>query len=79
MRKLCVLIPLALTWNCAKPAPPPSSANRPVVLGALRDSAEIERLCADPDKVRAGRAECVLKNQALPPKHTGTPEKPPPE
>ena len=31
------------------------------------DSAEIERLCAHPDSVRAGVADCVLKDQAPPP------------
>ena len=29
------------------------------------DSAEIERLCAHPDSVRAGVADCVLKDQGL--------------
>jgi hypothetical protein len=30
------------------------------------DSASIERLCAKPDLVRAGIAECVLKDQSPP-------------
>jgi len=30
------------------------------------DSAEIERVCAHPDSVRAGLADCVLANQARP-------------
>ena len=29
------------------------------------DSAEIERLCVHPDSVRAGRADCVLKDQGV--------------
>jgi len=32
---------------------------------AAMDSAEIERLCLHPDSVRAGRADCVLKDQGV--------------
>jgi len=34
---------------------------------AAMDSAEIERLCLHPDSVRAGRADCVLKDQGVRP------------
>lgn len=33
--------------------------------GVVMDSAEIERLCVHPDSVRAGRADCVLKDQGV--------------
>jgi hypothetical protein len=35
------------------------------------DSAEIERVCAQPDSVRAGRVDCVLKDQSRPPVRRG--------
>jgi hypothetical protein len=31
------------------------------------DSAEIDRLCIHPDSVRAGKADCVLKDQSARP------------
>jgi hypothetical protein len=36
---------------------------------AQMDSATIERLCVHPDSVRAGRSDCVLKDQSAPPGH----------
>ena len=48
-------------------APPAASvkastaAPRPRV---VMDSAEIDRLCAEPDSVRRGLVDCVLKDQA---------------
>ena len=48
----------------ASPEVAPASGPRlPVV---PMDSATIERLCAKPDSVRAGTAECVLKDQSPP-------------
>ena len=41
------------------------------------DSAEIERLCAEPDSVRAGRADCLLKDQSPPRVRRPQPSTPP--
>lgn len=44
--------------------PRPMAAQRVAAL----DSASAHRLCAAPDSVLAGRAACVLRNQAPPPR-----------
>jgi len=47
---------------------PPSAqmtGAKPITRVAM-DSAEIERVCAHPDSVRAGLADCVLVDQARP-------------
>jgi hypothetical protein len=44
----------------AEVVPPRVTASR-----AAMDSAEIERLCTAPDGVRAGKADCVLKDQSV--------------
>ena len=50
---------------CAAPGPSPSMA-APVRSRPALDSATVERLCVRPDWVRAGWAECVLKDQSPP-------------
>ena len=45
-------------------APPRSQAIVPAASRVALDSAEIARLCAHPDSVRAGLADCVLKDQS---------------
>ena len=43
---------------------PPRTAARPPATRVSRlDSATIERLCEQPDSVRAGTKDCVLKDQ----------------
>jgi hypothetical protein len=56
-------------------APAPQASEEPQAVGSRppMDSATIERLCAKPDSVRAGKADCVLKDQSAPP-----PSRPPP-
>ena len=44
---------------------------------AQLDSATIERLCMQPDSVRAGRAECVLQDQSQSPQIRLKPVPPP--
>jgi hypothetical protein len=44
---------------------------------AQMDSATIDRLCVHPDSVRAGRAECVLKDQSESPQYRLKPVSPP--
>ena len=46
------------------PSAQPAGA-KPITRVAM-DSAEIERVCAHPDSVRAGLADCVLVDQARP-------------
>ena len=48
-----------------------------VARAAEMDSATIERLCMHPDSVRAGRAECVLKDQSASPQYRLKPVTPP--
>ena len=47
-------------------APAKNLATPPTVARVAMDSAEIERLCTAPDSVRAGKADCVLKDQSAP-------------
>ena len=58
-------------------SPDPLSDTGHVLRLAPMDSATIERLCAKPDSVRAGKAECVLKDQS-PPARPLPPRTPPP-
>lgn len=63
---LVILLAGAASAACRQ-APAPrriSSDSR----SAVMDSAEVERLCASPDSVRAGTAACVLRNQGRPPR-----------
>ena len=64
MRTSVLLLGAAMA--CA-PAPSPSTTT-PVGARPQLDSATIERLCVRPDWVRAGWAECVLKDQSPPPR-----------
>jgi hypothetical protein len=48
-----------------------------MVSTAKMDSATIERLCVHPDSVRAGRIECVLKDQSTLPEQRLKPVTPP--
>lgn len=63
---LSLLVLSGAAGGCAQ-APVPRAAS-----GAFRparmDSADVHRLCVSPDSVRAGRIECVLSNQAVPPR-----------
>ena len=59
------LLMLLAAMACAAPGPSPlttAARARPAM-----DSATIERLCMRPDRVRAGWAECLLKDQSPPP------------
>lgn len=58
------LLAAAMSGGCRQAPAPHTPASSPRT--ARMDSAEVERLCASPDLVRAGRADCVLKNQARP-------------
>ena len=73
------LVPIvAILVACGHPSARPESASfAPVVAQAPQfDSATIERLCVQPDRVRARLAACVLKDQSPPPRFA--PAKPPP-
>ena len=54
-----VILIIALN-SCHRATAKPSQ----VAARAAMDSATIERLCAHPDSVRAGLAECALKDQS---------------
>jgi hypothetical protein len=56
-----VILIIALN-GCHRAAAKPSQVAARVAM----DSATIEKLCAHPDSVRAGLAECVLKDQSQP-------------
>ena len=55
----------------------PRAAQLRTAKSAQMDSATIERLCVHPDSVRAGRAECVLKDQSEAPQYRLKPVPPP--
>jgi hypothetical protein len=59
------LLVLGAAMACAAPGQSPSTA-RPAGSRPPLDSATAERLCVRPDLVRAGVAECVLKDQSPP-------------
>ena len=64
MKSAILLLALSLA-ACRRPAPAPQQPPAVHAVSAARmDSATIERLCAHPDSVRAGRVECVLKDQS---------------
>jgi hypothetical protein len=65
------LLVLGAAMACA-PGSSHSTA-RPVVSRPPFDSATIERLCVQPDRVRAGWAECVLKDQSPQPREIRRP------
>ena len=66
---------LGAAMACAAPGPSPSTSNS-VAPRPRMDSATAERLCVRPDWVRAGWAECVLKDQSPPLRQV--PRPPPP-
>jgi len=68
---------LVLTAACHH-APPKAMRTLPTAARAGMDSAEIDRLCLDPDSVRAGKADCVLKDQSAPLQRLPQPSSPPP-
>jgi len=72
--RMSVLL-LATTIACGAPAPSRSTAVPAPGPRPAFDSATAERLCVRPDLVRAGIAECVLKDQSPPP---GEIRRPPP-
>lgn len=57
---------LVAAMACAAPGPSPSTVTRSASSRMPFDSATAERLCVRPDLVRAGIAECVLKDQSPP-------------
>lgn len=52
--------------GCHHAGPSAQTAEAKTVARVAMDSAQIERVCAHPDSVRAGLADCVLANQARP-------------
>ena len=60
-RHVSVVILMIGFTSCHRSAAKPSQE---VAARVAMDSATIERLCAHPDSVRAGLAECVLKDQS---------------
>src|SRR4051812_3827909 len=75
LRGLVVVCGFACIIGCHRTVTTPMSAT-PAATRVALDSAEIDRLCLRPDSVRAGLAECVLKDQSPPPLHKPL-EKPP--
>jgi hypothetical protein len=69
------VLALGAAMACAAPASSPSTVN-PVRSRPALDSAAVERLCVRPDWVRAGWAECVLKDQSPPPEAVRRPPLP---
>lgn len=61
---------------CARAATPADTLVPAASAGRFAglDSGSVRRLCAEPDSVLAGRAACVLRDQARP-----APVRPPPE
>lgn len=51
---------------CHHTRPGAQTAGAKTITRVAMDSAEIERVCAHPDSVRAGLADCVLADQARP-------------
>ncbi len=52
--------------GCHHTRPAAQTRGVKAVARVAMDSAEIERVCAHPDSVRAGLADCVLVDQASP-------------
>ena len=73
------LLFLGAAAGCTTTSRPPSGASvaRDTIIRSTLDSATIERLCQQPDSVRAGRAECVLWDMREPLVRM-TPPPPPP-
>ena len=64
--RLSATVLVVLASGCRQ-SPAASSAQATTAAPRPRvamDSVEIERLCAEPDSVRRGLADCVLKDQA---------------
>jgi len=68
-----VILIIALN-SCHRATAKPSQ----IATRAAMDSATIERLCAHPDSVRAGLAECVLLDQSTSPSERLKPVQSPP-
>jgi hypothetical protein len=68
---------LVLTAACHH-APAKAMRTLPMAARAGMDSAEIDRLCLAPDSVRAGKADCVLKDQSAPLQRLPQPPSAPP-
>jgi len=79
MRSASLTLAVLLAGACGRHhAAPQQVAMQPrVVSTAKMDSATIERLCVHPDSVRAGRIECVLKDQSALPEQRLKPVTPP--
>jgi len=78
MRALLVILAMSATACRHTPSNAQQrTAQMRVAKAAEMDSATIERLCVHPDSVRAGRAECVLKDQSPSPQYRLKPVTPP--
>jgi hypothetical protein len=78
MRLLLVILAMVATACRHNPSNVQQrTAQTRVARAAEMDSATIERLCVQPDSVRAGRAECVLKDQSPSPQYRLKPVTPP--
>ena len=64
MRSTQLSVTVLLLIGCSRQHSSPQQVAIRTVSTAQMDSATIERLCVHPDSVRAGRAECVLKDQS---------------
>ena len=73
---VCTGVVLLGAATC-RPAPKPAAEMKAVPRVAM-DSAEIDRLCAEPDSVRQGLSDCVLKDQSAPLPGPLRPTPPPP-
>ena len=64
-RQCSLSVVLVLAAACHR-TPAKAVRTLPTAARAGMDSAEIDRLCLAPDSVRAGKADCVLKDQSAP-------------
>ena len=62
---LLALSATAFALTACQHAQPRAQAIGSTPSRAAMDSAEIYRLCLHPDSVRAGKADCVLKDQGI--------------
>jgi hypothetical protein len=60
------LVSASIAVGCHHAYPNSQKVGGRVVARAAMDSAEIERVCAHPDSVHAGLADCVLMDQFRP-------------
>ena len=75
--QLAVIVLLLIACGRHHSAPQRVAMQARTISTAQLDSATIERLCLHPDSVRAGRADCVLKDQSTLPSQRVKPVTPP--